>query len=159
MLNYKTIPIEAALQEDLPAILALQKLAYQSEAALNNDYGIPPLTQTLEEMRTEFGQRLFLKAAVGDMLIGSIRAHLDEANTCHIGRIIVHPDHQNRGLGTRLLQAIEERFSHAGRYELFTSTNSHRNLYLYQKLGYKQTRQKKLNETTTLIFLTKEGTV
>jgi hypothetical protein len=33
--------------------LALQKLAYRSEAEIYDDYTIPPLTQTLGEMRAD----------------------------------------------------------------------------------------------------------
>lgn len=40
-----------AVSEDAAAILALQKLAYQSEARLYDDYSLPPLTQTLPEMQ------------------------------------------------------------------------------------------------------------
>ena len=40
--------ITKALYSDLEEILALQKLAYQSEAELYDDYTIPPLTQSLE---------------------------------------------------------------------------------------------------------------
>jgi hypothetical protein len=46
--------IEPATIQDADAILALQKLAYQSEAAIYADYTIPPLTQTLEELKAEF---------------------------------------------------------------------------------------------------------
>lgn len=42
--------ITAASPADAAAILALQKLAYQSEARLYNDFSIPPLLQTLEEL-------------------------------------------------------------------------------------------------------------
>jgi hypothetical protein len=42
--------IERAHIEDTKEILDFQKLAYQSEAEIYNDYTIPPLTQTLEEM-------------------------------------------------------------------------------------------------------------
>jgi hypothetical protein len=39
--------ITQAAAADAAEILALQKLAYQSEAAIYQDYSIPPLTQTL----------------------------------------------------------------------------------------------------------------
>ena len=45
--------IEQASAEDAAEILALQKLAYRSEAELYDDYTIPPLTQTLEEMHDD----------------------------------------------------------------------------------------------------------
>ena len=40
--------------QDLPKILELQYLAYQSEAALFGDPNIPPLTETLEELEDLF---------------------------------------------------------------------------------------------------------
>lgn len=36
-----------------------------SEAEIYNDYAIPPLTQTLEEMKLEFENHVFLKALAG----------------------------------------------------------------------------------------------
>jgi len=145
--------IQIAGEENLNEILALQKLAYQSEAELNNDFDIPPLTQTLEEIRAEFGQALFLKAMEGERIIGSVRAH-EKDGTCHIGRLIVHPEYQNRGIGSRLLRDIESRFD-CKRFELFTSERSERNLYLYKKFGYREFKRLPLNEKTTLVFLEK----
>ena len=46
--------IVQAEEADLEAILELQRLAYQGEARLLNDFSIPPLMQTLEEMKEEF---------------------------------------------------------------------------------------------------------
>ena len=46
--------IREAEIHDLPSILALQKLAYQSEAELVGDYSIPPLTQTIEGITDDF---------------------------------------------------------------------------------------------------------
>jgi phosphoribosylanthranilate isomerase len=145
--------IQKVRKGDLEEVLALQKLAYQSEAELNNDFNIPPLTQTLEEIRAEFRQALFLKAMDGDKIIGSVRAY-EKGGTCHIGRLIVHPDYQNRGIGSMLLKAVEGKFD-CQRFELFTSERSERNLYLYVKFGYREFKRVALNEKTTLVFLEK----
>jgi ribosomal protein S18 acetylase RimI-like enzyme len=147
------IPIEKAERADLADILSLQKLAYQSEAELNCDYNIPPLTQTFEQIEAEFGQRIFLKAVLDGQIIGSVRAHA-QGDTCHIGRLIVHPDAQNRGIGSRLIDAIEAQFT-CRRFELFTSQRSTRNLYLYRKLGYRELKQEHLSERITLVYLEK----
>jgi len=148
--------IEPAQLTDAPQILALQKLAYLSEAEISQDYTIPPLTQTLEEIEREFRSRTVLKVAVDGKIIGSVRAHLQEG-TCYIGRLIVHPDFQNRGIGAKLLRAIEEHFAQARRYELFTGEKSERNLYFYQKWGYRIFRKEELTDRVTLVFLEKEG--
>jgi phosphoribosylanthranilate isomerase len=149
------VPVEIASRQDLPAILALQKLAYTSEAELNHDFSIPPMTQTLEGITQEFGWRTFLKIVLDRRMVGSVRAHLDEFGTCHIGRVIVHPDYQNCGLGAQLMAAIEARFFAARNYELFTSERSARNLYLYQKLGYREFKRESLSGNVNLVYLEK----
>jgi ribosomal protein S18 acetylase RimI-like enzyme len=146
--------VELATVDDAGEILALQKLAYRSEAAIYDDYSIPPLTQTLDEIRADFDRQTFLKIVVDGAIAGSVRAYLQDG-TCYIGRLIVHPDRQNRGLGTRLLQAIEQHFDGAERYELFTGHKSERNLYLYQKLGYTPFSRKPQHAGLTIVFLEK----
>ena len=46
--------IKRATIADAEEILSLQKLVYESEAEIYNDFTIPPLTQTLEEIKAEF---------------------------------------------------------------------------------------------------------
>jgi GNAT superfamily N-acetyltransferase len=75
--------------------------------------------------------------------------------TCFIGRLIVHPDFQNRGIGTRLLNEIEQTFSQAKRFELFTGDKSERNLYLYQKQGYRPFKTEMISDDLRLVFLEK----
>jgi GNAT superfamily N-acetyltransferase len=148
------IHITEAAEEDAAAILALQKLAYLSEAGAHDDFNIPPLRQTLDETRDEFERMTVLKAVQSDRIIGSVRGYVEDG-TCFVGKLIVAPEEQNKGLGTRLLHTIEERFAGTERFELFTGHKSARNLYLYQKLGYSQFKEKVVSPKLTIIFLEK----
>lgn len=146
--------------DDLPAILALQKLCYQSEAQLVNDFSIPPLKQTLEGITEDFHTGIILKAIKPDKpddIIGSVKGRLS-GNTLYIGRLIVHPACQNQGIGTKLLLGIEGLFPDA-RYELFTSDRSSKNLSLYIKNGYKEFKREALNEVVDLVFLEKYANI
>lgn len=58
------IRIENATSADAEALLALQKRAYQSEAELYGDWKIPPLTQSLAELRQDIETMTVLKASV-----------------------------------------------------------------------------------------------
>jgi N-acetylglutamate synthase-like GNAT family acetyltransferase len=149
--------IEIADVKDAQAILDLQKLAYRSEAAIWNDYTIPPLMQSLEEMEQDFQKQVVLKATIDGRIVGSVRAYTQDG-TCYIGRVIVHPDYQNQGLGKQIMKAIEDHFAAADRYELFTGQKSERNLYFYQKLGYRIFRSEKLTDRVTLVYLEKQNT-
>lgn len=119
---------------DAEEILTLQKLAYQSEAERYSNYNIPPLTQTPDEIKDQFRNHIFLKAVSEGRTIGTVRAY-EENGTCYIGRLAVHPDSQNRGIGTALMKAIEGYFK-PQRFELFIGSRSDKNIYLYKKLGY-----------------------
>ena len=147
-----------AVYEDLAEILDLQKLAYQSEAKLINDYSIQPLTQTLTEIQSEFNKNntvVILKLINEEhkRIIGSVRAY-EENNRIYIGKLIVHPDFQNKGLGTRLLNEIETYFPNKT-FELFTSSKSEKNLNIYKKNGYKEFKKIKGGDNYELIFLEK----
>jgi phosphoribosylanthranilate isomerase len=148
------VGIEPAAKGDAAEILALQKLAYRSEAELNQDFSIPPLIQTRPEIEAEFASKRFLKACSDGRIIGSVRGELRNG-TCRIGRLIVHPDWQNRGNGGRLLRAIESQFPEAERFELFTSDRSERNLHFYRKMGYREFKREPLNERIMLVYLEK----
>ena len=143
-----------AQQEDIASILDLQKKCYQQEAGIYHDFQIQPLTQTLDSIIADFGRQVYLKIQWEDKIIGSVRGYADKG-TCHIGRLVVHPDFQNRGLGQQLMNAIEERFPEVARYELFTGHRSLKNLGLYQKLGYTEFRRAQINSKLKLVFLEK----
>lgn len=147
--------IVKAKMEDIPSIFNLQRLAYQSEAELLNDYNIPPLRQTENEIREEFEKGVFL-VAIDDKqcIIGSVRAY-KENNTAYIGKLMVSPEYQGHGIGTKLLIAIEEHCP-AKEYELFTSSKSEKNLKLYQKLGYEKFDEKPLSDNIQLVYLKKQ---
>ena len=146
--------ITKAERADLEQILTLQHLAYQSEAKLLDDFSIPPLRQTIEEIEREYEEGLFLKAVDenGDLL-GSVRAYTEQGTT-HIGKLIICPEKQGQGIGTKLLLAIEEACP-AGRYELFTSHKSIRTMGIYERVGYVRFKEQRVSDKLTLIFLEK----
>lgn len=147
--------IQASIK-DAAEILELQKLAYQSEAKRIDNWSIPPLSQTLSEMETEFDAKVLLKAMLEDRIVGSVRALLDSGTgTCLVGRLIVHPDYQGRGIGSLLLERIETIFSYAERFELFTGTKSIDNIRLYHRFGYQEYRYQDLAPKLRLVFMEK----
>src|SRR5512140_3532587 len=75
---------------DAAEILAVQKVAYQSEAEIYGDRSLPALEQTLSELQADFGRMLFLKAVVNGKIIGAVRGYLRD-DTAVLRRVIVHP--------------------------------------------------------------------
>jgi RimJ/RimL family protein N-acetyltransferase len=152
------IKAKKATYADLSEILNLQKLAYQNEAKLLNDYSIQPLTQTLNDLQNEFkkyktGIILKLINEENNQIIGSVRAH-ERNNRIYIGKLIVHPDYQNKGFGTKLLNEIETYFENKT-FEIFTSSKSEKNLNIYKKNGYKEFKKEKGGNNFEFIYLEK----
>ncbi|MGE5457222.1 MAG: GNAT family N-acetyltransferase, partial [Methanococcaceae archaeon] len=90
-------------------ILELQKTAFLSEAELYNDYNIEPLTQSFDSITTDFKIYTFLKAEYNSKIVGSVKAR-ETVEFCWIGRLIVAPEFQNRGIGRKLMTHIENEF-------------------------------------------------
>lgn len=148
------INILKAQKSDLPTILQLQKDCYLSEAEIYKDFQIQPLTQDLESLEKEFENSIILKSVMNGEIVGSIRGYVSD-DTAYIGKLIVRSDHQNKGIGRQLMDAIELSFADCKRIELFTGFKSEKNLYLYNKLGYKEFKSKIMDVNLTLVYLEK----
>lgn len=141
-------------KKDLNEILLLQYAAFQSEAKILNNEKIPPLTQTLSDLQEEFDKKIFLKATdENEKIVGSVRFFL-ENETVYIGKLIVSPKFQNRGIGAKLLLDVEKIFP-GKRYELFTRAGNLKNLAFYKKHGYKIFSEKVFNKDLTFVYLEK----
>lgn len=153
-MKQETITIAKATEADLPEILVLQYLAYQSEALIAGNPDIPPLKQTLPNLREEFQGGSLLKAIdPAGRILGSVR-YFQCDNTVFIGKLMVLPVYQGHGLGTHLLLMVEQNCP-GKRLELFTGKNSIRNIALYEKCGFCKFKEQIINENLTLVYLEK----
>jgi ribosomal protein S18 acetylase RimI-like enzyme len=150
------LSIETANRSDAQAILTLQRLCYRREAELYEDETIPPLTQTLDDLASQFDTHRILVARLGSV-VGSVRTRVD-ARVAYVGRLIVHPAFERRGIGTRLMHAAEAECADADVFELFTGHLSEGNLRLYARLGYTEVRRERASARVQLVTLQKRGT-
>jgi ribosomal protein S18 acetylase RimI-like enzyme len=146
--------IRKANKDELPSILAIQKEAFYSEAVFYNDYTIPPLHQSIEEITTEFIEKEFLVALIDNQIVGSVR-YKKEQTIGYIGKLIVSPRHQNKGIGRRLMIDAEKELMPVSTIELFTGQKSIKNITLYQSLGYTITHTIPDTEKVTLVGMVK----
>jgi ribosomal protein S18 acetylase RimI-like enzyme len=126
---------------DAGEVLTLQRAAFVTEAQAHRDPHIPPLTQTLADLRAELGEQACRGWGIREAgrLVGCVRAHVS-GEAAELLRLVVAPDRQGRGIGTRLLLAVEELLPPQVRtIRLFTGQHSHGNLRLYRRHGYRQT--------------------
>jgi len=149
--------IQRAEIEDLKEILELQKNAFKPVSLLLNNPNIQPMVQTYEELLEEYNDYLILKYTIDDKIVGSIRGRLTEENRYYIGKLIVHTDHQNKGIGYSLMKKIEEYCITCEKYFLFTGAITPHTLRMYTRLGYTETSREEI-DGIDLIMMEKANT-
>jgi tRNA (guanine37-N1)-methyltransferase len=108
-----------------------------SEARDNETWDIPPLVETLADVQRWLATFQTHVVRVEGRLIAAVRGRL-EGNRYRIGRLMVAPDVQGRGLGRWLLELAESTAPDAAvEFELFTGARSRDNLRRYRKAGYR----------------------
>ena len=137
-------------------LLTVQRAAYVAEAQRYADPFLPPLTQPLSEVVEEIRRDRRMVARSGCRVVGTVRGE-QRGHVLHIGRLAVAPDQQGRGIGTRLLIAVEGLAdADATACALFTGADSENNLRLYERLGYRPVRHEPLPSGPGLVHLDKQ---
>lgn len=81
----------------------------------------------------------FLKIAAfdGEQLIGMVRVVGDGASVVLIQDLLVRPEYQRKGIGSKLMRAVLERCKDVYQIELMTD-NTEKTILFYQSLGLKK---------------------
>ena len=138
---------------DAGEVLTVQRAAFVSEALIYGTADMPPLTQTLDELRAELADTNGWVARIGPRLVGAIRVR-ETDDLLLIGRIAIAPDLQGSGIGRALLEAAELE-SRAPEAELFTGSLSEANVRLYERCGYRVTERVEQDDGTAQLFMRK----
>jgi len=151
------VSIRPVRAEDAGEVLTLQRAAFVQEALIYDSVQMPALTQTLAELEAELVDNLGCVAQIGERTVGAVRARRD-GELLLVGRLVIAPDLQGAGIGSRLLAVVEERGREVGCRvaELFTGSLSEANLRLYTKLGYRETERVDGDDGIQQVFMRKD---
>ena len=137
--DWEVVP---ATPGDAGELLTLQRACWVQEALANESLtDIPALHESLEDVLGWLGTWSTWVVRSEGRLVGAVRGRLEDGPggpVWDIGRIMVVPDLQGRGLGRALLAHIEAVAApEAVGYLLFTGARSTDNISMYKKAGYR----------------------
>ena len=124
-----------ATELDIPALIPLVNAAYQVEKF----FKVGERTDEAE-LRELLEKGRFLLMEDGPTLIGCVYVE-QRGERGYFGMLAVSPDHQKRGIGTRLIAAAEEFFREQGCREIELTVVDQRTELppLYERFGYRVT--------------------
>src|SRR6478735_12519997 len=131
------VEIRPATPADAGELHVLQLACWVQVQQENPGVHVAALHETPADVRAWLDTHTVLVARSGGRLIGSVRGIMHE-DVWDIGRLMVAPDLEGRGLGRELLGRMEALAPPAATaYWLFTGEKSERNLRMYKKAGYR----------------------
>ncbi|MDM5438799.1 GNAT family N-acetyltransferase [Bacillus hominis] len=138
------ISIEKATILDAEKLTAIMKRTFDEEAKQwlcdqehVIDYNIQPPGYSLVEMTKYSIEELdYFKVMMDEEIIGGIIVTISGKSYGRIDRIFVDPIHQGKGIGSQVINLIEEKFQNVRIWDLETSSRQINNHYFYKKMGY-----------------------
>lgn len=97
---------------------------------------------TVDGLRDKAGRETGFVALDGDSIVGCVFA-LERADDLYVGKLAVAPDYQGRGIGRRLMRAVEGRALDRGKtaLELQTRIELNANHAAFARLGFQETER------------------
>ncbi len=126
--------IRPATEQDFPAILDVQRLAFGEYAGIYKASGWT--TETLDNLKRDAQEKRILAAEWDGAVVGSVR-FWTVGGVCVIRLLSVHPDYQGKGIGKALMQEVEKLVSDAHKLYVCTMLRTSRNIAMFLTLGYR----------------------
>jgi tRNA (guanine37-N1)-methyltransferase len=131
------LEIRTATRADAGELFTLTRACWLQEQRANPDKVFPAIEESLEDAVRGIEECTTFVARVAGRIVGSCRGRL-AADVWDIGRVMVAPDLQGRGLGAYLLTLIEQAApAEATSYALVAGARSADNIRMYKRAGYR----------------------
>jgi tRNA (guanine37-N1)-methyltransferase len=134
--------ITMADPSDAGELLTLQRAAFLTEARLNATLELPPLTETLAEVTDSLQSETILVARQRGRLVAAVRGRAEPEQRWYIGRLAVAPDLAGRGIGSLMMDRIEDLApSDTVAFRLITGAGCMITHGFYRRRGYVETER------------------
>jgi tRNA (guanine37-N1)-methyltransferase len=133
------VEVRPATRADAGELFTLTRACWLQELWANPGVLIPALEESFEDAVRGLEEWTTFVALAGGRIVGSTRGRaVGDGTVWDVGRVMVAPDLQGRGLGRLLLELIERAAPvEVTTYELYTGAKSVDNIRMYKKAGYR----------------------
>lgn len=117
-------------------------IPFEKIVELYNAVGWSAYTDDLVSLENAFENTSLVQLALSDEgdLMGLTRSISDGVAIHYLQDIIVHPDHQRKGLGRKLLESALDTYKNVRTHMILTD-DEEKQLKFYGSLGYKNTKE------------------
>lgn len=146
--------IELATIADVPQLLELQLKSFGEVCDMLNWHEAANMTETVAQAEADFGKYTTLKVCNAEgRIVGSVRGCVDN-EALFIGRLMVLPEWQQKGIGQLLLDEIQSRLPHS-RVWLYTCMQVEFTMRFYERNGFKTYKVEPINDTLSWAYMEK----
>jgi GNAT superfamily N-acetyltransferase len=137
------LSFELMVETDVPTLTEVMKHAFDDDAQkhLGLERGGPPGYDDGEFFRTwllPYKESIGYKILAGEVVIGGVIVWILPEGDNILGTIFVDPTFQDRGVGERIWQFIEEEHPQTKSWRLGTPTWATKNHHFYVKCGFEK---------------------
>ncbi|WP_439876649.1 GNAT family N-acetyltransferase (plasmid) [Bacillus mycoides] len=150
------ITITKTKVNEAKSLLEIQKKAFQADLEKYQDYDSSPATEKIERLIRKINMVHHYTIFINGMIVGGIDVRELSNNHYRLNRIFLDPDFQSKGLGSQIMQLIEEKYQNATKWSLDTPKENIKNHHFYQKFGYKIVGEHQITDKLTLLDFEKQ---
>lgn len=136
----KEIKLENVVSEDCDQIRDIMAKVFQDEKEKWFKDGESPFIpgyHSIEMQKYHIWDNRYYKIVFGNDIVGVILISYTGREHARIDRLYILPEYQGMGIGSDVLQLIEESYPEVNEWTLDTIQQSPRNHHFYEKNGYK----------------------
>lgn len=135
----EAVEITAASAHDLPQLVRISEYAFMEHSIKMSPYepGGPSGFDSLPWHQKALSCGSLYKISIGAQLLGAIYYSEKKSGTGWINRVFIHPEAQNRGIGKRVFQIVEQQNPHIRIWGLDTPRWAVDNLHFYHSIAYR----------------------
>lgn len=145
-----TLMLKKSTQSEAPILLEIQQQAFEADLRMYEDITSSPVNEPLDRLQYKIQHYEHFTIWHNTEIIGGIDIRKLPNNHYRLNRIFIADAYQNNGLGTQIMQLIENAFPDARSWTLDTPHLNTRNHHFYEKLGYAKIGEHKISDKLTL---------